>query len=62
MEYWWTFPILMEANHAYTPENCTVRQLTDAIFRSLAVDYSPLENAPRNESTDVGTVSQAVDF
>ena len=48
--------------HRYTPENCTVRELTDAIFRSLAVDYSPLESVPRNESTDVGSVSQAPKF
>ena len=58
-QYWWTFPILRGTPHTYTPENCTVRELTDAIFRSLAVDYFPLETGPRNESTDVGTVSQA---
>ena len=62
MDYWWTFPIRMETAHTYTPQNCTVRELTDAIFKSLAVDYSPLESAPGNEPTDVGTVSQAVGF
>ena len=61
-DYWWTFPIRRETDHTYTPENCTTGQLTDAIFKSLAVNYSPLGTAPGNESTDVGTVSQTVDF
>ena len=62
LDYWWTFPIVRGTDHTYTPENCTVIELTNAIFRSLAVDYFPLESVSRNESTDVGTVSQVVNF
>ena len=43
--------------HTYTPENCTVRELTNAIFGSLAVDFFPMADGTRDEPTDVGTVS-----
>ena len=58
-EYWWTFPILKGTDHTYTPQNCTVRQLTDAIRGSLAVDHFPMANGTGDEPTDVGTVSQS---
>jgi len=57
-EYWWTDPILRSMDHKYDPENCTVRELTDAIFGSLAMEYFPVATpGTENEPTDVGYVS-----
>ena len=45
-------------DHQYDPENCTVRELTDAIFGSLAMEYFPVATpGTEDEPTDVGYVS-----
>lgn len=41
----------------YDPVNCTKFELTEAVFRSLAVDYYPMPSPGEEDSpTDVGYV------
>ena len=49
----------MGDNYVYTPENCSVTELTSAIFRSLAVTYLPIPTPEEEDQpTDVGYVSE----
>ena len=55
-EFWWTDDIRNVS--AYPPPQCSQQELTDAIYRSLAVDYFPMPTAEEaNTTTDVGYVS-----
>ena len=56
-EFWWTDPIRNTSN--YPMPECSVQELTEAIYRSLAVDYFPMPTAEEevNVTTDVGYVS-----
>ena len=56
-EFWWLDPIKNSSN--YRIPECTQQELTDAIYRSLAVDYFPMPTAEEevNVTTNVGYVS-----
>ena len=62
-DFWWTDPILKTSSHTYDPVNCTKLELTEAVFRSLSVDYYPMP-APGEEDvpTDVGYVSGKLEW
>ncbi len=48
-EFWWTDP---------SGSNCSVQELTNAIFMSLAIDHFPTpSDQEMNAQTDVGYVS-----
>ena len=56
-EFWWLTPV---GNFSESMPNleCNEETLTNAIYRSLAVDYFPMPTAEEeNSTTDVGYVS-----
>ena len=56
-EFWWSTSI-QNFSPSFPDLECNAEMLTDAIYRSLAVDYFPMPTAEENNTlTDVGYVS-----
>ena len=57
-QFWWINHI-QDFSATYPNLECNEQMLTDAIYRSLAVDYFPMPTAAEeNATTDVGYVSR----